>query len=71
MKIKEIYIFLPGVNIREWYLYVQVRFELIQRSEISYLIVHLHEKARKGANFDMTIKQERNKVMIRHEKMHI
>ena len=27
-------------------MYVQVRFELIYRSEISYLTVHLHEKAR-------------------------
>ena len=39
-------------------LYVQVRFELIYMSEISYLIVHLHEKARKDACFDMTLKQE-------------
>ena len=49
-------------------MYVQVRFEFIQRSEISYLIVHLHEKARKDENFDMTLKQERKKVMIGHEK---
>ena len=49
-------------------MYVQVRFEFIQRSEISYLIVYLHEKARKDARFDMTLKQERKKVMIGHEK---
>ena len=59
MKIKEIYIFLLGVNIREWYLYVQVRFELIQRSEISYLTIYLYEKTRKNASFDMTLKQEK------------
>ena len=49
-------------------MYVQVRFEFIQRSEISYLTVYLHEKARKDARFDMTLKQERKKVMIGHEK---
>ena len=40
-------------------LYVQVRFELIYVSEISYLTIHLHEKAREDASFDMT--QTRNK----------
>ena len=49
-------------------MYVQVRFELIYMSEISYLTVHLHEKARKYASFDMTLKQEIGKVMVRHEK---
>ena len=47
---------------------MQVRFELIYESEISYLTVHLHEKARIYANFDMTLKQEIKKVMIEHEK---
>ena len=37
-------------------------------SEISYLTVHLHEKARKDARFDMTLKQEIGKVMVGHEK---
>ena len=36
-------------------LYVQVRFELIYGSEISYLTIHLHEKAKKDASFDMTL----------------
>ena len=49
-------------------MYVQVRFKLIYESEISYLTVHLHEKARKDASFDMTLKQEINKVMVGHEK---
>ena len=51
--------------------YVQVRFELIYGSEISYLTVHLHEKARKDASLDMTLehsKQEIKKVMVGHEK---
>ena len=39
-------------------MYVQVRFELIYGSEISYLTVHLHEKAWKDANFDMTLEKE-------------
>ena len=39
------------------HLYVQVRFELIYESEISYLTVHLHEKARQDASFDMTLKR--------------
>ena len=39
------------------YLYMQVRFELIYESEISYLTVHLHEKARQDARFDMTLKR--------------
>ena len=38
-------------------MYVQVRFELISRSEISYLTVHLHDKAWKDASFDMTLEQ--------------
>ena len=41
------------------HLIVQVRFKLIQRSEISYLTVHLYEKARKDSSFDMTLKQEK------------
>ena len=49
-------------------MYVQVRFELIYRSEISYLTVHVHEKTRKDASFDMTLKQEIKKVMVGHEK---
>ena len=49
-------------------MYVQVRFEFICRSEISYLTVHLHKKAQKDASFDMTLKQEIKKVMIEHEK---
>ena len=47
---------------------MQVRFELIYRSEISYLTIHLHEKARKDESFDMTLKQKIKKVMIGHEK---
>ena len=46
-------------------MYVQVRFELIYMSEISYLTVYLHEKAQKDACFDMTLKQEIKKG---HEK---
>ena len=46
--------YLNAMNI----LYVQVRFELIYGCEINYLTVHLHEKARKDANFHMTLKQE-------------
>ena len=49
-------------------MYLQVRFELIYRSEISYLTVHLHEKAQKDANFDMTLRQEIKKVMVGHER---
>ena len=51
-------------------MYVQVRFELIYGSEISYLTVRLHENARKDASFDMTLehpKQEIKKVMVGHE----
>ena len=47
---------------------MQVIFELIYGSEISYLMGHLHEKVRKDASFDMTLKQEIRKVMIGHEK---
>ena len=47
---------------------VQVRFEFIYESEISYLTVHLHGKTRKYASFDVTLKQEIKKVMIGHEK---
>ena len=47
---------------------MQVRFELIYGSEISYLTEHLCEKARKDASFDMTLKQEIKKVMVGHEK---
>ena len=53
-------------------MYVQVRFELIYGSEISYLTVHLHEKARKDASLDMTLKhskQEIKKLMVGHEKV--
>ena len=46
---------------------VQVRFELIYMSKISYLTIHLHEKARKDASFVMTLKQEIKK-MVGHEK---
>ena len=49
---------------------MQVRFELIYGSEISYLTVRLHENARKDASFDMTLehpKQEIKKVMVGHE----
>ena len=49
-------------------MYVQVRFELIYRSEISYLTIHVHKKARKDASFDMTLKQEIKKAMVGHEK---
>ena len=49
-------------------MYMQVRFELIYMSEISYLTIHVHEKARKDASFDMTLKQEIKKVMVGHEK---
>ena len=49
-------------------MYVLVRFELIYGSEISYLPVHLHEKARKDASFDMTLRQEIKKVMVGYEK---
>ena len=52
-------------------LYVQVRFELIYGSEISYLTIHLHEKTQKDASFDMTLehsKQEIKKVMVGYEK---
>ena len=47
---------------------MQVRFELIYVSEINYLIVHLHEKAREDESFDMTLKQEIKKAMVGHEK---
>ena len=40
---------------------MQVRFELIYVSEISYLTIHLHEKGREDASFDMTLKQEKKK----------
>ena len=36
-------------------MYVQVRFELIYKSKISYLTVHLHEKARKDESIDTTL----------------
>ena len=49
-------------------MYMQVRFELIYMSEISYLTIHLHEKARKDASFVMTLKQEIKKAMVGHEK---
>ena len=49
-------------------MYMQVRFELIYKSEISYLTVHLHEKAWKDASFHMTLKQEIKKVTVGHEK---
>ena len=48
--------------------YMQVRFNLIYVSEISYLTVHLHKKSWKDANFDMTCKQEIKKAMVGHEK---
>ena len=47
---------------------MQVRFKLIYGSEISYLTVHLHEKAWKAASFNMTLEQEIKKVMVGHEK---
>ena len=50
---------------------MQVRFELIYGSEISYLTIHLHEKTKKDASFDMTLehsKQEIKKVMVGYEK---
>ena len=47
---------------------MKVRFELNYISEISYLTIHLHEKARKNESFDMTLKQKIKKVMIGHEK---
>ena len=50
------------------YLYVQVRFEFIYKSEISYLTVHLHEKAQWDASFDMMLEQEIKKAMVGHEK---
>ena len=37
-------------------------------SEISYLTVYLHEKAREDASFDMTLKQETKEVIVGHEK---
>jgi len=49
-------------------LHVQIRFELIYRSEISYLTIHLHEKALWDASFDMMLKQEIKKAMVGHEK---
>ena len=49
-------------------LYKQVRFQLIYGSELSYLTVHLYEKARKDESFDMKLKQEIKKVMVGHEK---
>ena len=49
-------------------MYVQVRFELIYMSEISYLTIHLYEKAWQDARFDMTLKQEIKKAMVGHEK---
>ena len=56
------------MNIQLCVVYVQVRFELIYVSEISYLEVHLHEKVQKDASFDMTLKQETKEVMVGHEK---
>ena len=47
---------------------MQVRIKLIYVSEISYLTVHLHEKAQEDASFDMTLKQEIKKFMVGHEK---
>ena len=47
---------------------MQVRFELIYVSEISYPTIHLHEKAREDASFDMTLKQEIKKAMVGYEK---
>ena len=47
---------------------MQVRFELIYVSEISYLIIHLYEKVREDASCNMTLKQEIKKVMVGHEK---
>ena len=47
-------------------MYVQVRFEFIYMSEISYLTIH--EKAWEDASFDMTLKQEIKKAMVGHEK---
>ena len=52
-------------------LYVQVIFELIYGSEISYLTMCLHKKAWKDASFDMTLehlKQEIKKVLVGHDK---
>ena len=49
-------------------LYVQVRFEFIYKSEISYLTVHLHEKSQSDASFDMMLEQEIKKAMVGHEK---
>ena len=37
-------------------MYVQLKFELNYMNEISYLTVHLYEKARTDASFDMTLK---------------
>ena len=37
-------------------------------SEISYLTIHLHEKAQEDASFNITLKQEIKKAMARHEK---
>ena len=49
-------------------MYVQVRFERIYMSEISYLTIRLHEKAKKDASFVMTLKQGIKKAMVGHEK---
>ena len=49
-------------------MYVQVRFELIYVSEISYLTVYLHVKTWEDAIFDVTLKEEIKKAMVGHEK---
>ena len=52
-------------------MYVQVRFELVYGSETSCLTVHLHEKARINASFDMMLNTQNKKiekVMVGHEK---
>ena len=52
-------------------MYVQVRFELVYGSETSCLTVHLHEKARINASFDMMLNTQNKKiekVMLGHEK---
>ena len=52
-------------------MYVQVRFELVYGSETSCLTVHLHEKARIDASFDMMLNTQNKKiekVIVGHEK---
>ena len=49
---------------------MQVRFELVYGSETSCLTVHLHEKARIDASFDMMLNTQNKKiekVMVGHE----